>query len=611
MPMEREWMRHRLPEKPPEGLVAWTKMNYRQELGEEYLVFRSVRVPVSPPLEEIMMTNSLKPRYEWAAECTCSACHETFITQKIKHHDGIRLAVGEDSMPYTLDPGEPLWHGDFTNHLMVEDAFAGEKLVCPMCLSEVELLHSRSLRGGRTKRIMVQAVQNVEGYTAIIYWMVYRHISEEGFSYTGAEPMDAYVLTERGGLVRYTHVNRTQYGYSSIPVWKECSHARDTHDSPYQDWGSINNKKVGAALWDTEIPELGGTTGEKTGLPEFINGGGFGLVQYLKFWRRHRSIENIVKAGQAELVAGIFKRANSYCYGIEAEMEKYLDLKKVKPHEMLRLTKEEFRALRKQGYSLKPDVLDMFHKYRVNGGQLPIMDFLDVWVETGRNGMDGCLKIMHQTSCDLPRIARYMTKQRMQLREIQHLIDTRRMAVQLFAPRELTQEELWPRNLWETHERYNRMLQEQRELADAEKRKALDGKFSEVISLYGCLQWTDGELCIILPKSANDLHREGEILRHCVGGYSDRHIIGSDTIFFVRHYRRPERSYYTLDIRMNDGLPKEVQLHGYGNERHGKYKEHSHGIPKKVRNFVDRWKREVLLPWYITKCKTETKEKTA
>ena len=189
MPMEREWMRHRLPEKPPDGLVAWTKKHYREELGEEYLVFRSVRVPVSPPLEEIMATNSLKPRYEWAAECTCSACHETFITQKITHHDGIRLAVGEDSMPYTLDPGEPLWRGDYTNHLMVEDAFAGEKLVCPMCLSEVELLHSRSLRGGRTKRIMVQAVQNVEGYTAVIYWMVYRHISEEGFDYTDAEPI--------------------------------------------------------------------------------------------------------------------------------------------------------------------------------------------------------------------------------------------------------------------------------------------------------------------------------------------------------------------------------------------------------------------------------------
>lgn len=608
--MEKEWMRHRLPEKPPEGLVQWTKNACPHDMGGEMLVFKGVRVPVQPPIEEIMETNSLRLRYEWAAECTCTACHDTFITQKVNGHDAIRLVAGEDGIPYTLEPGEPYGVEAFAQHLCVEEAFSGETLTCPMCMSEVELLHSRFLRGGRTKRCMVQTVQNVEGYTAILYWMVYRCIDESGFDYYGAEPMDAFVLTENGGLVRYTHVHRSQFGYYSEAQWRQCSQARDTHDSPYPDWGSINNKKRGAVLFD-ELPELGGTTGEKTGLTEFVRGGGFGLVQYLKFWRRHRSIENIVKAGQAELVAAIFKRASSYCYGIESEMEKYLDLKKAKPHEMLRITKEEFRQLRKRRYRLKPDVLDMFRRYRGSGGQLPLMEFLDAWAEAGNNGMDACLRIMKQTPCDLPRIARYIAKQEMNLRDAQHLLDTRRMAAQLFAPRELTQEELWPRNLAETHDRYDRMLWEQRQLADEEKRKVLDGKFAEVIGLYGCLEWTDGELCILLPKSANDLHHEGKILRHCVGGYSDRHISGSDTIFFVRHYRRPERSYYTLDIRMNTGVPSEVQLHGYGNERHGKYKEYSHRIPKKVRDFVDRWKREVLLPWYITKCKTEETEKSA
>ena len=611
MPMEKEWMRHRLPEKPPEGLVEWTRNAFPADLGEKYLVFKSVRVPVSPPIEEIMMANYIKPRYEWAAECTCTACHETFITQKVSGHDAIRLVTGEDGMPYTLDPGEPYGVEAFREHLCVEEAFAGETLTCPMCMSEVQLLHSRQLKGGRTKRVMVQTLQNVEGYTTVFYWMVCRFISEEGFDHYGAEPMDAYVLTERGGLVRYTHVERSQFGYHTIPVWKLCSQARDTHDSCYPDWGSINNKKAGAVLWKEGLPELGGTTGEKTGLPEYIQGGGFGLVQYLKFWRRHRSIENIVKAGQAELVAGIFKRANSYCYGIEAEMEKYLDLKKAKPHEMLRMTKEEFRELRKRGYKLKPDALDMLYKYRRYGGQLPLMEFLDIWAETGYGAMEGCLIIMQATSCDLPKIQRYMNKQGLRLGRIQYLIDTRRMAHQLFDPRELTQEELWPRRLMETHDRYDRMLAEQLQLADQEKKKALDAKFTEVLERYAALEWTDGDLCIRLPRSAADLHREGEVLRHCVGGYSDRHISGSDTIFFVRHYRRPERSYYTLDIRMNNGVPTEVQLHGYGNERHGKYKEHAHSIPKKVRDFVNRWKREVLLPWYINKCQTETKEKTA
>lgn len=610
--MEKEWMRHRLPVKPPDGLIAWTKKNCPSDLGREFLVFRGERVPIMPGMGEIMEHNSFAPRrYEWAAECTCTACHGTFITQKVRGHDAIRFAVGEDSTPYTLDPEEPWGVGDYMDYLCIEEAFAGEELICPMCFSNVELIHSRTIRGGRTKRCMVQTVQNVEGYTTVFYWMVYRVIDESGIDYYGAEPMDAYVLTERGGLVRYTHVQRSQFGYHSLSQWRRMEKCRDSHDSPYNDWRSINNKKVGAVLWDDNLPDLGGTTGEKTGLTEFIQGGGFGLVQYLKFWRRHRSIENVVKTGQAELVAGIFKRANSYCYGIESEMKKYLDLTKAKPHEALQITKEEFRKLRKRRHTLKVEELDMFHRYRNCGGQLPLLEFLDLLSVATYNGMDGCLRIMKQTPCDLMKMFRYMEKQKMRLRDIQYLIDTRRMAVQLFAPRELTQEELWPRNLTETHDRYDRMLAEQRQMADEEKRKALDGKFSEVIGLYGCLQWTDGDLCILLPKSANDLHKEGKVLRHCVGGYTDRHIEGSDTIFFVRHYRRPERSYYTLDIRMNKGIPVEVQLHGYGNERHGKYKEHSHRIPKKVRDFVDRWKREVLMPWYIQKSKSEIKEKTA
>ena len=112
---------------------------------------------------------------------------------------------------------------------------------------------------------------------------------------------------------------------------------------------------------------------------------------------------------------------------------------------------------------------------------------------------------------------------------------------------------------------------------------------------------------MILPKSYADLYQEGEILRHCVGGYSEEHISGSDTIFFVRHYRRPERSYYTLDIDMTD-RPHRVQLHGYGNERHGINKQYRHTIPKKVLDFCDRWEREVLMPWYRDKMKNQLKE---
>ena len=80
-------------------------------------------------------------------------------------------------------------------------------------------------------------------------------------------------------------------------------------------------------------------------------------------------------------------------------------------------------------------------------------------------------------------------------------------------------------------------------------------------------------------------------------------------IFFIRHYRRPERPYYTLAIDMRN-KPTERQLHGYGNERHGPNKEYAHKIPKSVREFCNRWENEVLLTWYAEQQK-QKKEQSA
>lgn len=70
-------------------------------------------------------------------------------------------------------------------------------------------------------------------------------------------------------------------------------------------------------------------------------------------------------------------------------------------------------------------------------------------------------------------------------------------------------------------------------------------------------------------------------------------------------------SYYTLNIDMTSGQPKQIQLHGYGNERHGKNKEYRHKIPQKVLDFVERWKKEVLMPWWLQQIHTDKKERTA
>lgn len=602
--MDKEYIRQHLPEEPPEGLLEWVLQNESAELGPEYIVFHSEQVPVMPSLCEIMEYNDIRPRrHVWAAFCTCTACGDDFITQKVPGADAINIATGDDGVPYTLDPGEPIepWFS-------VETAYDGEMFNCPICFRKATLVHSRKVRGGRTKRLLVLSVQNVEGYTAIMYWYAWRKIDEFGCTWTGTDPVAAYVLTESGTLVRYAH--RVIYGVfrPSAPLsgWKIMGTNDDVIDVPYADWGSICSRKSGAAIYNV-YPDLEGTTGEKTGLTEYLRADGYRPVRYLKLWRKHRCIENLCKVGQANLVADIVSQSYRFSCPAATEAAKYVDLSKRKPHEMLRMTKSEFRNLRQQGISLSLDDMRYWTEYESLNGSLSFGAYVDQARRFGAAGLKSALDIMRlYADTDLDKLSRYLEKQGLRPGEAGLLLDTRNAARKLYGARELTFEEMWPRHLQDAHDRINRMLIEKQSREKADK---LRTEFENVRLRYRDLEWTDGELCVILPKDNGELVREGKVLRHCVGGFGDVHVKGSSVIFFVRHYRRPERPYYTLAINMTD-IPVENQLHGYGNERHGDHKQYTHSIPKKVRDFCDRWEREVLMTWYLENQK-KTEVKTA
>ena len=602
--MDKEAMRQMLPEEPPKGLVEWTRLkNGKAELGGEFCVFYSERMSIAPNIAEVLEHNSLKPRRkEWAAVCNCTWCNEEFITQKEPGMNAIRTVTGEDGWTYTLDIGEPV-----DPYMGVEVNREGDTLNCPLCGTEIRLIHSKNLRGGRLKQLMVVSVQNVGKYTALIYWLVYRQIDEYGLSEYGAAPADAYVLTENGSLVHYTHQTRNGYGTSRyLPSWKLCSSNEDTIDAAYHDWKSINNRKAGADIFD-DYPDLEGTTGEKTALVEYLQVGGYRPVAYLKWWRTQRNIENLCRQGQASMIAAIVSQSYTYSYNIKKEAEKYLDLTKKKPHEMMRMLKADFRWLRETGTQLTPDSIYNWNHYQEGGGKLDLVEFTRYCNEFGKSGINSALQLMRQYGdADIDKIARYMKKYDLRLSETGILLDTRNCMKKLYN-RPLTSEELWPKHLHETHDRVTQMWAEENDRR--RKEEVLHG-FQKVVDKYGNLEWTDGELCVILPRSSSDLVNEGKVLRHCVGGYSEPHVKGNSVIFFIRRRRRPERSYYTLAINMT-GIPKESQLHGYGNERHGDKKQYIHKIPHKVRAFCDRWENEVLLPWYAEQQKKKKEEKSA
>lgn len=597
--MDRKKIRKLLPEKPPEGLIDWAKRNLASELGGDYLVYESEFVPVLPTLEDMMEYNSLKPKKVRAARCTCTVCGESIVTQWISG-GGIRIIEGDDGSIYETDPD-----GDISYDGTMIECISGDRITCPSCFHDVELIRSSHLRGGRTKMILVVAVQTIGAYTALIYWMVRKHFDVYG-AWVDAYPRDAYVLSERGALIRYSH---TTYGGYTKEIetyqWELASKCTDTLEKTYHDWGSICNRKKGGVLYPV-IPDLTGTTGEKTGLAAFCKHGDENLFSYLKVWKKLPAIENLLNTGWGRVVCDLVDRYRRG-YDVMTEAKKGINVEARKPNEMLQMSKADFRELSRKKADWDLECQELFVSVRLSGMVSGAVDFCDKMKSFGVSGI--------RTVCDLnrlygdatfDRVQRYLDKQHLRYSEVGLLLDTRRIARELDRDRELTHEERWPRDLVAAHDRLSELQIRRRK---EKERTRYQAGFDAVLKKYEALQWTDGDLCVVLPKCEEDLIQEGKVLRHCVGGYGKTHAGGKSLIFFIRHHRRPERSYYTLNISMTGDAPREIQLHGYGNERHGKNKEHTHRIPQKVRAFCDRWEKEILMPWYEAQKKTGEKER--
>ena len=599
--MDKEHIRSILPERPPTGLLPWALANCDDELGEQFLVYSPKRVPVYAPLKPLMTPDDWKPRgYERVAECTCFACGHTFNTELCGNT--LHFFMDDCGETWPLDPNLDLPYEDedsYENGYEIEIE-EGDNFRCPMCESRIYAKKKSSLRGSRTKQILVAAVQNIDDYTAVIYYLVYRTIYDDGNDY-GAYPRDAYVLDETGRLSRFSHVRGAGNLNGDTGDWRIASNCADSIDHCYHDWGSINNRKKGG-LFYPDVPSLVGTTGEKTGLEEFCKCDGLFAVDYLKLWRKHRAVEVLVNTGWGTLVNEVISEYRQ-AGNIGNALAELVDLSAKKPADMLRISKADFRTIRNQNKQWDSGCQRLYLAY-LQAGFSSAMDFLRFVEVFGLSGIRSVVEMQRLFGdADLGKIERYMYKQHMRPNEVGILLDTRKMARVQAGPRALTSEELWPRRLAATHDRLDRL---RRANSDLKSITAFQAGFDTIRKQYSALQWNDGDLCIVLPTCNGDLIKEGATLRHCVGGYGADHISSQHTIFFVRHYRRPERSYYTLDINMT-GRPIRQQLHGYGNERHGVHKEYEHTIPRKVRDFCDRWEQEVLMPWYLQQQKERSK----
>lgn len=585
-----------LPEKAPDGVRDFI---FKQEELPHEMPFRRVSVPteigldfyINTPYDEEIFNKKSKKR-TWAAECICPHCTDRLY---------FKWGSGKN-WPYMwvrLDEGGGVDEDLTAPTSKLVKIKSGEGIICPHCGGASILMHTSKYSSGiyRTGlheyQCCVQSVELIDGkYTALVSWLASRACDKHGNTSDSVRPVEAIVVLEGGKLQRYIHEVKSGFaGRAEIPLpnWEKVKGTRDYLQVRYNTQGGWEGMAVGGYVLANAAAVGKGTTGEKTGLLEYIRAGGENPALYLIEWKKHKNLENLIKSSARRFVVKKIREAVKvrYQYGalpVNSVTWPSVDWMRQKPHEMLGVTKAELKSIVENHHE---NELEIIQKAKRAG--IELKDVERYHEKLTPRAAEKMIEIAEAMGLkEMREVDKYISKLANPSAALDMLLD------------------YWDWIDVEHAEHGRKYPRDLRAAHDAEKINHVNGgkdykreKFAKIKSKYQALEWSCGDYCIVLPSDNGDLIAEGETLNHCVGRYADGHIEERTVVFFIRHKRRPERSWYTMDYDFCQKPPIRNQVHGYGNEaviRDGHYKRLK--IPDKIMNFVDRWEREILFPFF-------------
>lgn len=504
---------------------------------------------------------AIRPAALWCSECESwylaeyvpaygTPCRESMTYQ---NNSGVRIVnIGRDT---------------------IDEVRSGADIICPLCGAQTRLRNVQELRYGLASQEFMVVPTVAKSCLILTQWCIERYIYE-GRSHTERHAINAYVVDGRR-IIKLAHYqfNAMANSWRNLGAWVQRAKLVDDIGCP--------------KMYAANLPDLGGTGAENAKLWEYMEQSNaaktFYPVAYLRLYFKHPNVENLVTAGLGNLVGdGINgEMTHRYYTGLAPQTAapklEWVGWKEKRPAQMLGMTKQELRTWRE--YGLGVDCLRTWKELDT----LPCgVSFRDLCAAMKAIGAYDTRRILRE-KLPMMRTINYIERQEQDLTQLE---DYWRMAA--VAGCDLNQDAVrWPKDLRTAHDRMSETIQYERVSGKCQQ------AFAAMTARCAGLTWEHDGICIRPAETPLELIREGSTLHHCVGRYSDAHARGR-IILFVRHTRRPERSWYTLNIDVTS--KREIQLHGYGNEfAHGKKLK----IPRRVREFVDLWEREVLAKWQL------------
>lgn len=555
-----------IPTAPPDDIER-----YLDALGRKPLAVTSYRCISRDDAEsrldcedcraDLRPSAAIRPAALWCSECESwylaeyvpaygTPCRESMTYQ---NNSGVRIVnIGRDT---------------------IDEVRSGADIICPLCGAQTRLRNVQELRYGLASQEFMVVPTVAKSCLILTQWCIERYIYE-GHNHTERHAINAYVVDGRR-IIKLAHYqfNAMARSWRNLGEWVQRAKLTDDIGCP--------------KMYAASLPNLDGTGAENAKLWEYMEQSNtkerFYPVAYLRLYFKHPNVENLVTAGLGNLVGdGINgEMTHRYYTGLAPQTAapklEWVGWKEKRPAQMLGMTKQELRTWRE--YGLGVDCLRTWKELDT----LPCgVSFRDLCAAMKAIGAYDTRRILRE-KLPMMRTINYIERQEQDLTQLE---DYWRMAA--VAGCDLNQDAVrWPKDLRTAHDRMSETIQYERVSGKCQQ------AFAAMTARCAGLTWEHDGICIRPAETPLELIREGSTLHHCVGRYSDAHARGR-IILFVRHTRRPERSWYTLNIDVTS--KREIQLHGYGNEfAHGKKLK----IPRRVREFVDLWEREVLAKWQL------------
>lgn len=314
-------------------------------------------------------------------------------------------------------------------------------------------------------------------------------------------------------------------------------------------------------------------------------------MEYLALYIKHPGIANLLDCGLFSLV-----RENMCGSGVTY---KILDLKKLRPRDILGVSQPELDTIIKSKMSSKR--IYAYKELRPCGVTLADEDsgLLDMAAENPQYilpwlknlGVKDCIKYLkyqHRRRYDGKSSFKFICGQ---------WRDYHSTAQKLGY--DMTKKyNSFPPDLLKAHDKTAKLLLKQMALEDKKRGDAERAQWrAQYKALEGLCFEADG-LTLRPVASREELTLEGERLEHCVAGYADRVKEGKTHILLLRRAEAPNMPYFTLNITPEG---KFIQCHGYKNEINAPNRQR----PQEIKDFEAKWFAECVPLWLKEKDKKE------